>query len=420
LTLHRIENQLNFLFSLQRKGIKLGLNHTRDLLGHINNPEKELIMIHIAGTNGKGSTAACLNSILIESGYKVGLYTSPHLIKFNERIRVNGKPIKDDEILDFMDNVKGAIKKINSTFFETTTAMALNYFKDKNVDIAIIETGLGGRLDSTNVIKPVLTIITAISLDHADILGDSIEKIAHEKAGIIKENVPLIIAPQKKSVMKILKNRASEKNSEIIEVNTPQEVKIGENGTSFKIIDENLSTNLIGDYQAQNISVAIAAIRYFNKSITYKLINEAIKKINWPGRMHRVSKQIFYDVAHNDAGIGHLLGTVNNLFPNSDLYGVFCLKGDKDIVNLAKQIKNRFKKLYISSDKNGLLLNASDFSKKLMDLNVKNYKDSSIKSCIKKLKSISKSNDIILIFGTHYIAEEVFKEFEIPFDTGII
>ena len=420
MTLPRIENQLNFLFSLQRKGIKLGLKHTSALLGHINNPHKKLRMIHIAGTNGKGSTAACLNSILMKSGYKVGLYTSPHLIKFNERIRVNGIPIKDDEILDFMFNVKSAIKRIKSTFFETTTAMALNYFKDKNVDIAIIETGLGGRLDSTNVIKPVLTIITSISLDHVDLLGETIEKIAYEKAGIIKDNVPLIIAPQKKAVMRILKNRASEKNSEIIEVNIPQEIKISEYGTTFKIIDKNFGTNLIGHYQAQNISVAITAIRYFNKSITDKVINEAIKKINWPGRMHRISERVFYDVAHNYAGIGYLLDTINNLFPNSNLYGLFCLKGDKDIVNLAKQIKNRFKKLYISCDKNGLLLNASDFSKKLSDLNVKNYKDSSINNCIKKLKNIRKSNDIILIFGTHYIAEEVFKEFEIPFDTGVI
>jgi dihydrofolate synthase/folylpolyglutamate synthase len=160
-------------------------------------------MIHVAGTNGKGSTCAMIASILHASGKNVGLYTSPHLIRFNERIRINGYPIPDKQIITFMQKVDPVIQEIESTFFETTTAMAFDYFQQQKVDVAVIETGLGGRLDSTNVIQPKVTVISHISMDHMDILGKDIEKIANEKAGIIKNNVPLIIAEQTPKVKNI-------------------------------------------------------------------------------------------------------------------------------------------------------------------------------------------------------------------------
>jgi len=222
LTSPDIDAQLNSLYSLQRKGIKLGLEHTVQLLNFLGNPDKKLTLIHVAGTNGKGSTCAHLQTILRAHGYKVGLYTSPHLIKFNERIRINGFPISDDEIISFMRSIDAAINKIDSTFFEVTTAMALNHFNEYNVDIAIIETGLGGRLDSTNVIKPNLTVMTPISMDHMEILGDSIEKIAKEKSGIIKDGVLLITAKQNKVVADILFSKASEKNTSVIVVDMRQ------------------------------------------------------------------------------------------------------------------------------------------------------------------------------------------------------
>ena len=187
---------LESLYSLQRHGIKLGLEHTYRLLEAIGNPHDGLRFIHVAGTNGKGSTCAMIYSILRASGKKVGLYTSPHLCHFNERIRVDGSPINDQEIMIFMNKAVNDIKQIESTFFETTTAMALDHFKNHEVDVAVIETGLGGSLDSTNVINPDLSVITPISLDHKDILGDDIVKIATEKAGIIKSGVPLICAEQ--------------------------------------------------------------------------------------------------------------------------------------------------------------------------------------------------------------------------------
>ena len=204
LTSPDLSHILESLYELQRHGIKLGLEHTHRLLEFLGDPHKDLTLIHIAGTNGKGSTCAYIDSILRADGKKIGLYTSPHLIRFNERIRVNGIPIKDHEIIAFLEHAGATIKEIESTFFETTTAMALDHFKRHSVDVAVIETGVGGRLDSTNVIKPDLSVITSISMDHMEILGNTIEKIAEEKAGIIKEKTPVISVCQSKTVQKIL------------------------------------------------------------------------------------------------------------------------------------------------------------------------------------------------------------------------
>ena len=200
MTLANLTQTLESLYKLQRRGIKMGLNHTSLLLKFLKNPQDNFKIIHVAGTNGKGSTAAIINSILISNSHKVGLYTSPHLINFNERIRINGVTITDEEIMSFMKHVEPAINEIKSTFFEVTTAMAFHHFNTNDVDIAIIETGLGGRLDSTNVVNPSLTVMTPISLDHRDILGDTIEKIAKEKAGIIKKGVPLVTVNQVNNV----------------------------------------------------------------------------------------------------------------------------------------------------------------------------------------------------------------------------
>ena len=194
------DSRLDYLYNLKRLGIKVGLEHTIALLKRCGDPQLQFKSIHIAGTNGKGSTCAIVNSILMEAGLKVGLYTSPHLIRFNERIRINGIQIDDDDIVEFVDSYQSDIDEIKSTFFETTSAMAFKYFSDKKVDVAVVETGLGGRLDSTNVLSPDLTVITPISIDHREILGEDILMIGKEKGGIIKKGVPLVLAPQKEKV----------------------------------------------------------------------------------------------------------------------------------------------------------------------------------------------------------------------------
>ena len=219
-----INYTLDKLFRLQRLGIKVGLEHTYELLKRCGNPQNDLKIIHIAGTNGKGSTSAMLQSILRKAGLKVGLYTSPHLVSFNERIRINGAPVSNSFIMDFMKKLNDDIDEIKSTFFETTTALALYYFYYEKVDVAVIETGLGGKLDSTNVVKPDLTIITHIDIDHQNILGHNIKEIASEKAGIIKKNTPVITSLQNKEVMEILSNRAKSLNTKIIMSRNPEKI----------------------------------------------------------------------------------------------------------------------------------------------------------------------------------------------------
>ena len=234
---------LDLLYSLERLGIKMGLEHTEQLLDSMGNPHKRLKFIHIAGTNGKGSTSAHIESVLRSVGKKVGVYTSPHLIKFNERIKVNGVSITDLAINLFLEKNWASIKKINSTFFETTTAMAFDFFYTKEVDIAIIETGLGGRLDSTNIIKPILSVITSVSMDHMEILGKTLEEISFEKAGIIKEGIPLITSRKSKKVNKVLSEKIKGKNTKMIFSKDPIEIKIDQS-EKFK--------NQILDYVEKN------------------------------------------------------------------------------------------------------------------------------------------------------------------------
>ena len=398
----------------------MGLNHTSWLLKFLNNPQDNFKTIHVAGTNGKGSTAAIINSILIANNYKVGLYTSPHLINFNERIRVNGLTITDEEIISFMKHVEPAINEIKSTFFEVTTAMAFYHFNNNDVDIAVIETGLGGRLDSTNVVNPSLTVMTPISLDHRDILGNTIEKIAKEKAGIIKRGVPLITANQVNNVSKILEKRVREKESVMHICPNPESVKLSSGGTTFEVNGNNFNTSLIGEYQAQNAALAIATIKLFNSNISYETIDKGLRNVYWPGRLQLVADKIYYDVAHNENGVKSVLNNLNRMFPTSKLYGLLCLKGDKEIDCIAESIKSQFEMLFVSTSKDGLLMQPEKLSKELHNLKVINFPLNDISSSISKIKKVRKPDDVILIFGSHYIANEIFSEFEISFDTGLI
>ena len=411
---------LKSLYELQRHGIKLGLEHTHRLLEFLGDPHKDLTLIHIAGTNGKGSTCAYIDSILRADGKKIGLYTSPHLIRFNERIKVNGIPIADHEIIAFMEHVGSTIKEIKSTFFETTTAMALDHFKRHSVDVAVIETGLGGRLDSTNVIKPDLVVINSISMDHMEILGNTIEKIAKEKAGIIKEKVPVISVAHSETVQKILCDKAQEKNTSITVAKSPSKIQLRIDCTEFCYDGTDYRTSLVGEHQAANAALAIEVVQQYNPLLNNEMIKTGLDTLCWPGRMQKLSDRIYYDVAHNEDGIKMAFKSVHALFPNKPFYGLFCLKGEKELDQIGKYIFGKFDRLLVSSDKNGLLLDTHQLSKKLTLLGIHNEPVESIIAGIKMIKKIIRGSGVALIFGTHYIAEEIFLEFEISFDTGVI
>ena len=411
---------LKSLFNLQRLGIKLGLEHTFRLLDFIGNPQDDLTMIHVAGTNGKGSTCAMIASIIHAYGKNVGLYTSPHLIRFNERIRINGNPIPDKAIIRFMKKVSPAVQEIESTFFETTTAMAFDYFKEQKVDVAVIETGLGGRLDSTNVIQPRVTVISHISMDHMDILGKDIEKITNEKAGIIKKNVPLIITNQMPKVKNILLKKAKYERAPVTELGAISNISTKTSGTNFQYKDDEYFTSLVGEHQALNAALAIECINQFEPELQNKTIHYGLRKVCWPARIQQLDDRLYYDVAHNEDGLAFFLKTIRNIFPDVPINGLFCLKGDKDFNSIAENLSGKFSNLFVTTDQNRLLLSTEKVSEKLILLGIKNEPVDSVSSGINKLKELIKDPGVGVIFGSHYIAEEVFDEFEISFDSGVI
>ena len=418
---YRIKDYLNSLFSLQRRGIKLGLEHTKSLLKFFDNPHEKFLTIHVAGTNGKGSTCAYIERILRDSGYKVGIYTSPHLFNFNERIRIDGLPISDQEIVSFLDNTFKEINKIGSTFFEVTTVMAFDYFSKKKVDIAVVETGLGGRLDATNVINPVISVITSISMDHTEILGDSIEQIAKEKSGIIKEKTPLFVYQQENNILDVFQKKAIACNAEIKISKIPKNISINSEGTQFNYNNKDYTIPLFGSHQARNAALAIDVVSQFDPKIKYNIIYNSLKRVFWPGRMQKIGQRIFYDVSHNEKGMEKTLQALKELYPGKDIYGLLCLKKDKELTPLKSLIMQNFKNLFISEDQMGLLLKSSILEKRLDEINIKCNPVSSIKNGSEILKNLVKNNSSVgLIFGSHYIAEEVFQAFEISFDNYYI
>ena len=410
----KIDRLLSYLFNLNRLGIKVGLDHTVELLNRCGNPQNNFQSIHIAGTNGKGSICSMLASILMNAGYRVGLYSSPHLINFNERIRINNTCITNNEIASFIEKKRKDIDEIKSTFFETTTAMAFDHFSLNKIDIAVVETGLGGRLDATNVINPIITAISSISLDHRDMLGNNIVKIAKEKAGIIKRGIPVVISPQKKSVRSILFKTAAKFDSPIIQIKAASKVLYNKDGTSFDYKNISYNVPLIGKFQALNALIAMTIVKKLNKKINHQTIQKGLAKTVWPGRLQRMSEfyPIYYDVAHNQEGICLMLETIKSLFSQKPI-GLFVMKSDKELNLISDILKNKFDRLVISGGNQFGLLNANELSKNLKYYNFDEFStsndfDIALKNIIELAKQTKKP---AIIFGSHYIAKPIFDKF---------
>jgi len=351
-----IKSSLEKLFSLHQFGIKLGLNSTLHLLERIGNPHKDLKIFHIAGSNGKGSTASFIASLLMEAGYKVGLYTSPHFVKFNERIRINGVMIEDGYIAKFVTDLDDYIEKYKPTFFEITTALAFKYFYEQKVDYAVIETGLGGRLDATNVINSIASVITSISLEHTQHLGDTLEKIAFEKAGIIKQNSKVFVGKMLDEPEKVIRNKAKEHNCDYNLINDFTEIEsdrfiVKLQNKSFSIY----STPLIGTHQLYNAALAIKTI---HKSLNIedgliisRGIRHVIKNTGIQGRYEIISKKpkVIFDSAHNPEGVKIFIEEFSRESSNySERYLLFGAMKDKSIVEMLKILDPYFNRIFIT------------------------------------------------------------------------
>ena len=419
--LTKIDNLLAHLYGLRRLGIKVGLEHTNELLKQCGNPHLGLKTIHIAGTNGKGSTAAMIQAILRGNGLKVGLYTSPHLIRFNERIRINGLPISDKSIIDFMTQFNSAIDEVEATFFEVTTVLALHYFSNQEVDVAVIETGLGGRLDSTNVIEPELTIITSVDLDHQHILGETLIDIAVEKAGIIKKQTPVLVASQAPQVIDVIRKKAQESNSPIIYCNNPQKIIIDHHSTCFELDKKKYSVPLIGAHQAINAGLAIRAVMHHLPDMKQKEIQSGLNNTKWFGRFQPLIKNlpIYYDVAHNPGGIRSIRTTLDTL--NSKVTnGIMVLKNDKDVDQIALGLDGLFNKLFVASIPESELMDEQSLFNALKAQNLNCNIIDSIEKGYTYLYDRALKGENGIIFGSHYVAESIFNYFEINFDNGSI
>lgn len=339
---------VDFIESRQLFGIQLGLSNITELLSRLGHPERSLRAVHITGTNGKGSVAAYLRAVLSEAGCKVGVYTSPHLIEIRERMTIRGELISEDRFCQLVDHIKPIVEDMSNepTYFEVGTALAFLYFAQEKVDVAVVEVGLGGRLDATNVIKPEVSIITNVDLDHTDRLGSSISEIAYEKGGIVKSGIPVLTAEEKAEVINILEKITSERGSPLYRVGQEILYQIKEAswaGTKFNLKGlrkdySDLFTPLAGEYQVKNAALAVGAYEMLGLPLHH--LKKGLSRTSWPGRLQVISRHPFIvlDGAHNPAAARELRHNLKKLFPFDRLVMILGILGDKDIEGIIREL----------------------------------------------------------------------------------
>jgi dihydrofolate synthase/folylpolyglutamate synthase len=376
--------------------MRLGLDKMKSLSAALGNPHRSLKCIHIAGTNGKGSTAHMLASVLQTAGYTVGLYTSPHLHDFRERIKINGQPIDKNTVVDFVNENLATLEAGNYSFFEATVGMAFLSFAQAQVDVAIIEVGLGGRLDATNIITPILSVITHISEDHQQFLGDTIEAIAGEKAGIIKEKVPVVLGHNEKTVQKVIIEKAKSTSSTVFFANQT----------------ESYATDLLGNYQKENLATAKMALQVLTEfDVGEKHIHggfrEVVKNTGLQGRWQVIADfpTVIADVAHNQAGIGAVMNQLQSV-TYDHLYIVFGMVEDKDFKQIQKQLP-KDATYYFCSPK---VVRAKAVDQLFAEANRLGYNGKpyeSVSAALDAAKTMASPSDIILVCGSLFVVAEV-------------
>ena len=395
---------LDYLFTrlplYQKKGpaaYKADIGNILKASSILGNPHDKFKSIHVAGTNGKGSVSHMLASIFQDAGYKVGLYTSPHLKDFRERIKINGQMISKEDVVTFVSNNKNQFEQIDLSFFEFTVALSFKYFEKEKVDIAVIEVGLGGRLDSTNIINPELSIITNISLDHTNILGDTLEKIAIEKGGIIKKNTPVIIGRYQSEIEHIFNDISKKKETKI----------------SYSL-NNNYELDLKGDYQKENCRTAVTSItemqkkgwKVSEKNIKDGLLN-TIENTKFEGRWQVLNKQplVICDTAHNEDGLKKVILQIDQTFHHS-LHIVFGIVDDKNLENILKLLP-KDAKYYFCKPNIPRGLDEKYLQKIANDKKIKGIAYSSVNKALNSAKENAQKNDLIFIGGSTFTVAEV-------------
>jgi dihydrofolate synthase / folylpolyglutamate synthase len=408
-----LESSLKKLFSLHTFGIKLGLDNTINFLNHLGNPQKQLKCIHIAGSNGKGSTSSFIASILQEFSYRIGLYTSPHFVKFNERVVINGKQIDDNYIASFVSENEKYIDDHQLTFFEVTTAMAFQYFKDMKTDYCVIETGLGGRLDATNVLNPLAVVITSISLEHTNVLGDSIEQIANEKAAIIKNGSKVFTGLLKAEAGKVVSEKCAETNSQLFLLND----FIAEKGDSINFLFDDkcieINSPLKGKYQKYNAALALLTTsKTFNlkeKEKYFSGIERVIVNTGIQGRYEyfNTDPTIIFDSAHNPGGIENFLNEFSNeekSFKRRTL--IFGAMRDKALKEMLQMLSKHFDEILVTDINYERAVKAEELIALCRELNINGRLLSEPAKYIDNFREKDR-NECLVVLGSMYLLGEI-------------
>ena len=402
-----INSTIKYLYSIESRGMKFGLENTFELLKYFKNPQNNFRSIHIAGTNGKGSTTALIASVLMEAGFNVGIYSSPHLVRFNERIKINGKEISNKNLSKLTNKLKSKINKSDYTFFEVTTAICFKYFSDKKIDFAVIETGLGGRLDATNIVNPIVSVITKIDKDHTEILGNNLKQIAFEKGGIIKNKIPVVVSRNSKVILDELSKIAKNKNSKLI--------------LSDNIETKNYKSKLIGKHQTENLKTALATINILRQNNLAEISDSEIKlgienvliNTHLHARYEQISNspKIFCDVAHNPNAIKNLVIQIKKE-SKSKIKIIFGVMKDKNFKPMLKDLLKISNEIYFVHPNIDRALNYFDlpfgFQNNKKIINPNKPIDIFGAELLEKLSP----TDFLLVTGSHYVVGEFLKIFK--------
>ncbi len=416
--LEKYSRTINELYNLQQFAIKQGLDNIQQLSKYLNYPEKGYSVLHVAGTNGKGSTSIMIQQILCAHGLRTGLYTSPHLMDFRERIRIDSELIDHKYIIEYWDHVSNLVLKMKATFFDTTTAMAFAYFRDQAVDVAVIETGLGGRLDSTNIVNSEAAIITPIHRDHTKQLGTKLGVITREKADIIKENSTVFCGKQHHRVYQALqdyhgKGRAWFYLTKSVKANVEHH---SYSGSQFTITDlirntniPGINLNLAGRHQVENAALAYLTSRWYLQKRNIKFdvdkFKGALAGVQWPGRFQLVSKEpnVIFDVSHNLDGFRQTLKLINTNFNRDQSHLLVGLLDDKEYKAIAKLISQYFNSIVITEPGHERPLSPENLKSQLkhtqMDIKIIREPVSAFEYAYNHLKK----NDTLFVMGSHFL-----------------
>ena len=419
----------SYLDSLGMFGWQLGLERIEKLCRFLGNPERQFPVIHVAGTNGKGSTCAILASLARSAGLRCGLYTSPHLVHVNERIQIDGVPINGEELGDVITRCRKQIDALGATYFEALTAASFALFAQRGIDLAIIETGLGGRLDATNVVTPDLTIITSIGLEHQQYLGQTLAEIAAEKAGIIKPGKPCVSGVRQPAAREVISRKCEEMGAEYVQVQTIAQItecEISRAGNRFSLAfpqsGENLPIlrlNLLGRHQIYNARLAVIGVRMLpgsRQQFSEASIRRGLERVRWPARLQVFGEPpILMDAAHNADGMRVLIRALGDIFPGRRLHVVMALMNDKPIARILRLWKSQEVRFYFGTAPTTRSFRSHTLSAAAKELGFACQAFESVADALQCAASERQEGDLVCVTGSHYAIGESMAAGKLPY-----